>query len=138
MTPQRRKRIRKGFTLIELMIVVTIVGVLTAIAFPAYTSYIAKGKRAEARATLLEASQYMERGYSALSAYTSTLPARLTAVPSTGGRNYSVTAEASATGYTLTAAPTGSFASDSCGSLILTNTGQRSVTGVLSSADCWK
>lgn len=131
-------RATQGFTLIELMIVVAIVGILAAIAFPAYTNYVAKGKRAEARATLLEASQYMERGYSALSTYTSTLPTRLTAVPSTGGTNYSVTAEASATGYTLTAAPTGSFSSDSCGSLILTNTGQRSATGVLTATDCWK
>ena len=58
---QLKRRRPLGFTLIELMIVLAIVGILSAIAFPSYTKYVAKGKRAEARAALLESAQYMER-----------------------------------------------------------------------------
>lgn len=50
-----------GFTLIELMIVVAIVAILTSIAYPAYTSAILKGKRAEGRAALTELMQQQER-----------------------------------------------------------------------------
>lgn len=54
----------KGFTLIELMITVAIVGILASIAYPSYREYVAKSRRAEARAVLLAAQQWMERFYS--------------------------------------------------------------------------
>lgn len=132
---RRLKTKIRGFTLIEVLVTLAIVGILAAIAYPSFVEQMAKGKRAEARATLLEASQYMERQYSARSSYTATLPARLTVVPSTGKTNYSVTVAASATGYTLTAAP---VAVDPCGSLLLFSTGGRSATGSLSVTQCWK
>lgn len=51
----------RGFTLIELMIVVAIVAILAAIAYPAYTESIRKGRRAEARTALAELLQQQER-----------------------------------------------------------------------------
>ena len=64
--PNRRQ---SGFTLIELMIVVAIVGILAAVAYPAYTNSIAKGKRGEARAALMNLLQQEERYLTQMNTY---------------------------------------------------------------------
>jgi type IV pilus assembly protein PilE len=68
-----------GFTLIELMIAVAIVGILAALAYPQYVEYVAKGKRAECRSALLIASQKMEKFYSNNNRYPSADAAGLVA-----------------------------------------------------------
>lgn len=60
---------QQGFTLIELMIAVVIVGILAAIAYPSYTEYVLKSNRAEGKAHLLEAMQAQERHYSQTMSY---------------------------------------------------------------------
>jgi type IV pilus assembly protein PilE len=59
--PESQPQGHRGFTLIELMIVVAIVAILSMVAFPSYLSYITKGKRAEGRAALLALMQHQER-----------------------------------------------------------------------------
>jgi type IV pilus assembly protein PilE len=131
-----------GFTLIELMITVAIVGILAAIALPSYSQYIMRSKRAEARAEILKAEGWMERYYNEFNRYSDTNAAttnsgfatRYTAVPTTGGANYNFTLTVVANAYTITLAPTGSMAADFCGSYRKTNVGVLAYTGTSTNA----
>lgn len=152
-----------GFTLIEIMITMAIVGILAAIALPSYSSYIARAQRADARAQLVQAAQFMQRFYAANDRYDEDrsenlvlgprggIPVNLRRSPTDGiaiyQLNTSITtagiynALISTTAFTLTMAPIagGSAANDACGMLTLTSTGIRGVVGATKSIDeCWR
>ena len=139
------KRQHQGFTLIEVMIVVAIVGILAAIAMPSYNEYIRRGHRAEARAALLQAAQWLERAATATGTYplTASFPTTLTTMQS--GR-YTVAvasppaSAASGAAFTLTATPAGGQVGDKCGSYTLTHSGVRGAASAASGAlvtECW-
>jgi type IV pilus assembly protein PilE len=135
-----------GFTLIELMIAIVIVGVLAAIALPAYQDYIKKSRRAEAAAVLTEAAQRLEVFYSQNGRYCAASDCAAiaavfqTTIPAGGTAYYNVGASAVGTkSYTLNAVPAGGMTGDECGTLTITQTGQTSVSGgTLGSAACWR
>lgn len=129
------KSTNKGFTLIEILIVVVIVGIIMAIAIPNYSKYVKKSKRADGQAGLMAELHAQERQFSGSGTYT----ARTT---TSEEGHYSITAAAcSGSGLdvcvSLTAAPQGGHANDECGSLVINSKHEKSRTGTLPMDQCW-
>lgn len=129
-------KMHRGFTLIELMVVVAIVGILSSIAYPAYTSHLRKGRRADAQGYLMDLAQRQQQYFTDNRAFATTLDsAGLNApVPSSVSTYYTiVTPIASGTiaapgqtkppAFTITATAIGSQVSD--GDLQIDSTGAK-------------
>lgn len=133
-----RKR-ASGFTLIEIMVVVTIIAVIGAIAYPSYQDSIRKSRRAQATADLGELAQALERHFTVNNTYANyVIAAPLNRSPAQGTLFYNISfvAAPTRTAYSIRAVPAGPQATDRCGTLTLTNTGVKAVSAS-TVAECW-
>ena len=148
----------KGFTLIELVVAIVIVGILAAIAIPAYSTYVAKAHRTDAKTALLDMASLEERFFSTNNNYSQT-PSDLGytgALPFPVGSGYynitvlTVVAAVAPSGtpngtpatYTITASAVGNQATadPSCATFTINSNGQQTATGTdpQASTDCWQ
>lgn len=143
---------QQGFTLMELMIVVAIIGFLAAFAYPSYQEQMRKTRRADCSGALAAFGSAMERYYTVNNTYVGagagtppTAPAptvfRPTCPIDGGTPTYNLTIQsATASIFEVRAAPTGVQANDKCGTLTLTNTGRKNITGEatgMTPEKCW-
>lgn len=123
----------RGFTLIEVMIVIAIIGIISAIAYPNYQNYITDTRRADGHLALLNASQAIERCKASAFSYTNcTVPANL--LQSDDGQ-YAITVTTTNSTYTLTATAQDKQVHDAdCPTMTLNGLGQKGHTGA---GPCW-
>ncbi|MEJ1296962.1 MAG: type IV pilin protein [Candidatus Sedimenticola sp. (ex Thyasira tokunagai)] len=152
---QGRNRKLSGFTLVELMIVVAVIGILAAIAYPSYNEQVRKSRRTDAQTALMEVTNREEIFFSNFNTYTTVVvsPSGCTgaacglgyiATSPEGYYNISVAAGTAGIGTSFTASAarvSGSAqASDKCGTFTLTDTGLQGVSSAASGYDadrCW-
>lgn len=136
------KNVQAGFTLIEIMIVVVIIGIMAAIAVPNYSEYVKRGNRTEGQALLSDASARQERYFSQNNAYITAsddiakLGLRGGDTSETGKYTLTVSKVDEDGGYTLTAEQ--NFDDSKCGDLTLDARGRKGNTGSESTQDCWR
>ncbi len=134
----------RGFTLIELMVVVLVISILAAVALPSFNRQVQKTRRTDGHNILLRIAAEQERFYTNFNQYAATLngapPAGLgfTNLNSENG-HYTVTVVMGAGNqtFTLTATPQGSQTDDACANLTLGNSDAKGFSGTEDNGDCW-
>lgn len=132
----------RGFTLVELMIALAVVGLLSAIAYPSYQAQVAKGRRTDAKQSLVELAQKMERWYTERGTYVgATLGATGLFPTVSSGGYYAISISAQTLdGFTIRASPQGSQVGDACASFLYNQLGEQLVStdASLNAVKCWQ
>ena len=133
----------KGFTLIELMIVVAILAIIAVYAYSSYSRYGFRARRSDGQQFMTQIAAAEERFFTTFNAYTTAVttayPGGLgfSANTSTSGYYTITVATPTASSYLITGAPTGAQASDQCGNLTLTNANVKSSASPTTNGSCW-
>ncbi|PTU80049.1 pilus assembly protein [Pseudomonas indoloxydans] len=125
-------RASKGFTLIELMVTVAIIGILAAIAYPSYTQYVVRANRAEAQSYLMDLAQRQQQVLMDSRAYLSTVSALGVQEPASVTKNYTVSISGVGTAppaFTITAAPKAGTVQAGDGDLVIDQSGAKTWAG---------
>ena len=128
----------RGFTLIELMIVVAIVAILAAVAFPSYQQYTLRGHRSDAQQVMMDIAQRQGQVLVDNRAYATTIAATGASIPATVAARYDLALVTAGPppSFTITATPKAGSGQekDSCGTLTLDSAGAKSASGT---GTCW-
>jgi type IV pilus assembly protein PilE len=137
----------RGVTLLEILVVLVLVGIITALAVPAYRQHLVRVNRSEATASLYAIASAQERHYLRHGRYTSDIaaapPAGLGFTASTASHRYALSVAVDAEGQTFTASatPTRTGSQDGDGECLvfsLDHRGRRAVSGTRETAFCWR
>jgi type IV pilus assembly protein PilE len=137
----------RGFSLLELLIVLGLMAILAAVSIPSYRDHVRRAHRAQARVALLQAAQFMQQFHAthdrfdrrsdAASGTAIEIPEALRTVPANGAPSYRVSLQSvDVANYVLAATPVGVMTDDPCGTLTLDSKGGQGAAGSTAHR-CW-
>lgn len=128
----------KGFTLIELMIVVAVIAILTVVAYPQYQQYTLRSHRANAQQVMMDIAQRQSQILIDSRAYATTVSATGVSIPANVAARYdfALATNSPPPNFTITATPKAGSGQekDRCGTLTLNNAGAKTASGT---GTCW-